>query len=86
MVNGTIDAAQIEAILGGGQEKVNRYLVTSVQQVIALSEAAPAELERAIRAHQSTCRVQARKARYGAFAACGACLGLATPYVLRLFG
>lgn len=86
MVNGSIDAAQTEAILGGGQEKVNRYLVTTLQQLISLSEAVPADLERAIRAHKVACRAQSRKTLYGFIATSGACVGLATPYVLKLLG
>ena len=85
MSNGTIDDAQVEAILSGGQPSVNRYVVETLQVVVACVEATPAAIENAIDDHKKKCRGQSKRAVCGFFTALGACIALATPYVLQLF-
>lgn len=83
MSNGTIDAAQVEAILGGGQDQVNRYVVTTLEQLIVATEAYPTNIAAAVHAHGVACRRRSRRTLYGFIAACGTCAGLATPYILK---
>jgi len=41
--NGRIDTAQIEAILAGDQDAVNKYLVTTLAEVLATCRGRPAQ-------------------------------------------
>ena len=84
MTNGAIDATQVEAILSGGQPSVNRYMVTTLQQLIVSVEDNPDAIARAVRAHQRDCRGQSRKQLVAIASAIGAIIGLATPYLLHL--
>jgi len=84
--NDRIDRAQVEAILAGGQEQVNRYLVTTLAVLITRSEAVGTETDEKIRRHRDNCRGQSRRTFYGFLVACGTCVGLLTPYILRWHG
>jgi len=86
MANTTIDTAQVEAILGGGQERVNRYVVTTLAILITRSEAVAADTDEKIREHKQQCRGQSRRTLYALLAAIGTSVGLVTPYVLKLLG
>jgi hypothetical protein len=84
MTNGKIDDAQVEAILSGGQDAVNRYMVETLQQVVACVEETPRDIERAVRTQKAKCGAENKRAVYALLATLGTCVGLATPYVLEL--
>ena len=68
MSNGKIDDAEVDAILSGGREKVDRFLIVSVLEIREAIEDV---------AHS-------RRYLYGLLSAACICVGLATPYVLHL--
>jgi hypothetical protein len=82
MSNGKIDDAQVEVILSGGQEAVNRYVVTTLQQVVECVEETPNAIETAICAQKARCAAENKRAIRALCAALGAVIGLATPYVI----
>ena len=81
-----IDETQVEAILSAGRAQVDRYVVTTLAVLVERTARIEREIDERIRIHQEACRGQSRKTLYGFIAAVGTCLGLATPYLLRLIG
>lgn len=85
MTNGKIDDAQVKAILGGDDDPFKVYVAETLQQLVNCAEDEPAIVAAAICTHKKTCRGESRRAFYGFLTALGACVGLATPYILQLF-
>jgi len=82
-MNRRMDQVEVEVILSGGREKIDRYLVTGVHQLTITVEDIPGMIALAIAEHQSSCRRQSRKQLVGVASAIGAAIGLITPYIIH---
>lgn len=83
-MNNKIDSTEVEVIISGGREDIDRYLVTSVQQLKKSVDAMPGMLAEAVAEHQTSCKQASRKRTAAIASAIGAALGLATPFILKL--
>ena len=80
-----LDDVEINAILSGGRENIDRYLVTTVHALRQKVDDWPDMLAEAIVQHQSSCRADSRKRIVAIASAIGGAIGIATPYLIQLF-